>query len=228
MPHTCNPEKPNDKHQLCSTHRIVRQVRIAVITIISANKKPTPIKKRKKNKKPHFQKTLKWARGKEKGQKWNRRKHERDMERERERERTTSPWQKLTGSSVVHKLALEEETWKQEQITISTRDLAKKNTYLGMLTTGGYWMKRSKHPCLREEKKCAAKLLSEEQNADKTLIRTRRTPVALYVSHTHTKLDYLLWMKSAHKTTICAMDEWNIAHKLHLSLNWMRYVLWAL
>jgi hypothetical protein len=27
---------------------------------------------------------------------------------------------------------------KQEQITISTRDLAKKNTYLGMLTTGGY------------------------------------------------------------------------------------------
>jgi len=69
MQHTCNPEKPNDKHQLCSTHRIVRQVRIAVITIISANKKPTPIKKRKKNKKPHFQKTLKWARGKEKGQK---------------------------------------------------------------------------------------------------------------------------------------------------------------
>lgn len=144
--------------------------------------------------------------------------------RETRRERTTSPWQKLTGSSLVHKLALEEETWKQEQITISTRDLAKKNTYLGMLTTGGYWTKRSEHPSLREEKKCAAKLLSEEQNADKTLIRTRRTPVALYVSHTHTKLDYLLWMKSAHKTTLCAMDEWNIAHKLHLSLNWMRSV----
>jgi len=85
MQHTCNPEKPNDEHQLCSTHRIVRQVRIAVITIISANKKPTPTQKRKKNKKPHFQKTLKWAREKEKGQKWNRKKTwERRGERERE------------------------------------------------------------------------------------------------------------------------------------------------
>jgi hypothetical protein len=34
----------------------------------------------------------------------------RETWRERERERTTSPGQKLTGSSLVHKLALEEET----------------------------------------------------------------------------------------------------------------------
>jgi hypothetical protein len=73
---------------------------------------------------------------------------------------------------------------KQEQITISTRDLAKKNTYLGMLTTGGYWMQRSGHPSSREGKKWAAKLLSEEQDADETLTRTRRTQVTLSVSHT--------------------------------------------
>jgi hypothetical protein len=55
-------------------------------------------------------------------------------------------------------------------------------------------MKRSEHPCLREGKKCAAKLLSEEQNADETLIRTRRTQVTLSVSHTH-------------KTRLLAVDE---------------------
>lgn len=129
----------------------------------------------------------------------------RETWRERERERTTSPGQKLTGSSLVHKLALEEETWKQEQITISTRDLATKNTYLGMLTTGGYWMQRSGHPGSSQWKKCAAKLLSGEQNADETLTHTTHTSDT--VSHTYTKLDYLLWMKSAHKTTLRAVDE---------------------
>jgi hypothetical protein len=75
---------------------------------------------------------------------------------------------------------------------------------------------------------------------------TRRTQVTLSVSHTHktrllamdeictqdytlccgwnlrTRLHSVQWMKSAHKTTLCAVDEWNLAHKLHLSLIWMR------
>jgi hypothetical protein len=66
MQHTCNPEKPNDKHQLYSTHRIVRQVRIAVITIISANKKTNPNQKKKEKQKTPFSENPKMSKRKRK------------------------------------------------------------------------------------------------------------------------------------------------------------------